>query len=260
MVAASRDVERARQGAVELQRAIDRGELLAYFQPQIDLRTGRLVAMEALCRWRHPVRGMVAPDEFIPLAEQTGLIGAIDRVVLEQAALRAAEWHRMEHPVGLAFNVSPTELRPPFAASVLELVDALHLPPGSVTAEITETPELVETCEEHDTLVALIEGGVGVSIDDFGAGKTTVDQLVRIPFTEVKIDRTLLHDPSDAVDDLVAECVRLALTRSAIVVAEGVETAEDLERARRWGCHRAQGFYFSPAVAAEQLAPLLAIA
>ncbi|WP_164863448.1 EAL domain-containing protein [Agromyces sp. LHK192] len=247
-------------GTRELRRAVRRGELVPYFQPEYDLNSGRPVAVEALCRWQHPDRGMIMPDRFIPLAERAGLIGELGRVILEQSGRRLVEWRRKGVRVGLAVNVSPTELRPEFARAVLDLVRRLGLPRGTVTAEITETPALTDSCEEHEAMQALIDGGVGVSIDDFGAGFTSVEGLRNIPFTEVKIDRSLMRDDRPETDALVATCVEIAHGRDALVVAEGVETAEDLERARAWGCDRAQGFYFSPAVTAEELEPVLTMA
>lgn len=242
----------------ELRRAFTSGELTAYFQPLYDLKTGRVVELEALCRWKHPAHGLLLPDRFIQVAEQHGLISDIGRVMLEESGRRAAEWHRRGVHVGLAINVSPSELRLPFAEGVLARLAELDLPSGAVTVEITESPQMSQSCEEHETLQMLLDGGVGVAIDDFGAGHTSLESLRRLPFTEVKIDRSLMRDPGAAADELVAECVDIAHERSATVVAEGVETAEDLARALRWGCDRAQGFYFAPALPAEELEPLLA--
>ncbi|MRG59594.1 EAL domain-containing protein [Agromyces sp. CFH 90414] len=244
----------------ELRRAVDRGELVAYFQPEYDLASGRPVAFEALCRWLHPDRGVIMPDRFIPVAEVSGLLGDLGRAILDQSGRRAAEWHRRGLRMGIAVNISPSQLRPAFVEAMLKIVRRLDLPRWTVTAEITETPALQESCEEYQAMQSLIDGGVGVSIDDFGAGFTSVEGMRKIPFTEVKIDRSLMRDASPAADELVARCVELARERSAVVVAEGVETSADLERAKRWRCDRAQGYYYSPAVAAEDLEPLLASA
>lgn len=243
--------------AGELRRAFASGELTAFFQPLYDLKTGRVVALEALCRWKHPAHGLLLPDRFIQVAEHHGLIADLGRVMLEESGRRAAEWHRRGVHVGLSINVSPSELRPEFADEVLSRLAELGLPAGTVTVEITESPQLSESHEEHLTLQKLLEGGVGIAIDDFGAGHTSLTSITRVPFTEVKIDRSLMQADSPGADELVAECVEIARQRSAIVVAEGVETAEHLERALRWGCDRAQGFYFAPALPAEELEPLL---
>ncbi|GAA2450161.1 EAL domain-containing protein [Agromyces soli] len=246
--------------AEELRRAVGRGELVAFFQPEYELATGQPVVVEALCRWLHPVRGLVLPDRFIPVAERTGLIGDLSRAMLEQAGRRVAEWHRHGRHVGLAVNVSPTQLRPDFAATVLEFVRELALPAGTVTAEITETPALTESCEELEALQMLIDGGIGVSVDDFGAGFTSIEALRRMPLTEVKIDRSLMRDHAPEADALARAAVEVAHERGAVVVAEGIETAEDLDRARRWGCDRGQGFYYSPALPAAEAERLLSVA
>ncbi len=231
---------------------------MPYFQPQYDFASGQPVVFEALSRWMHPDRGLVMPDRFIDVAERTGLIAELGRTILEQAGRRVAEWHRRGRRIGLAVNVSPSQLRPEFASTMVEFVRALGLPDRTVTAEITETPALSETCEEVETMQALIDGGVGVSVDDFGAGFTSIEALRRMPFTEVKIDRSLMRNSTPGADALALEAVGVARSRHAIVVAEGIETAQDLDRARAWGCDRGQGFFFSPAVPADEVERLLA--
>jgi EAL domain-containing protein (putative c-di-GMP-specific phosphodiesterase class I) len=244
----------------ELRRAFTSGELTAFFQPLYDLKTRRVVALEALCRWKHPSHGLLLPDRFIEAAEQHGLIADLGRVMLEDSGRRAAEWHRRGLHVGLSINVSPTELRIEFAETMLERLDALGLPAKYVTVEITESPQFRESCEELRAVEALLDGGVGIAIDDFGAGHTSIESLRRLPFTEVKIDRSLMNDDRPATDELVAEAVEIARDHSAHVVAEGVETDEHFARALRWGCDRAQGFYFAPALPAEAIEPMLLVA
>ncbi|MFF2371718.1 EAL domain-containing protein [Agromyces sp. NPDC058110] len=248
----------AENSAEDLRRAVLRGELVPYFQPEYDLASGRPVVFEALSRWLHPDRGLVMPDRFIEVAERTGLIAELGRSILEQAGRLVVDWHRRGRRIGLAVNVSPSQLRPEFASTMVEFVRELGLPARTVTAEITETPALSETCEEIETLHALIAGGVGVSVDDFGAGFTSIEALGRMPFTEVKIDRSLMRTADPEHDALVLEAVEVARDRRAIVVAEGIETAKDLDRARSWGCDRGQGYFFSPAVPADEVERLLA--
>jgi len=243
--------------AGELRHAFTSGELTAYFQPLYDLKTRRVVALEALCRWNHPERGLLLPDRFIQVAEHHGLIADLGRVMLVESGRRAAEWHRRGLHVGLSLNVSPSELRESFAEEMLERLAELELPRGAVTVEIIESPRLQESCEERIALQTLLDGGVGVSIDDFGAGHTSLEILRRLPFTEVKIDRSLMQDDRPSADELVHECIEIARQHDACVVAEGVETEEHFRRALRWGCDRAQGFYFSPAVPADAVEPLL---
>ncbi len=244
--------------AGRLRRALATGELTAHFQPQYDLKTGRVVALEALCRWNDPDEGLLLPDRFIHLAEQHHLIADVGRVMLEESGRRVADWHRRGVAVGVSLNVSPSELDDDFPRRVLTRVRELGLPEGAVTIEVTESPAMRATDDEHRWLRALIDGGVGVSIDDFGAGHTSLELLRDVPFTEVKIDRLLLRDPRPAVDDLVARALDIARDRGARSVAEGIETEADLARVLAWGCERGQGFLFSPPLDAESLEPVLA--
>lgn len=246
--------------AGQLRHAFTAGELTAYFQPQYDLKTGRVVAVEALCRWLHPRHGLLLPGRFIDIAERYGLIADLGRYMLEESGRQVADWHRRGVSVGVSINVSPSELTPQFAATVLGRLRELDLPRGAVTVEVTESPAILYTDDEFATLNALIEGGVGVSIDDFGTGHTSLELVRRLPLTEVKIDMSLVHDASDRVDDLVRECLDIARAREACVVAEGIETQEHFDRAVAWGCDRAQGFYFSPPLPLAEIEPLLSSA
>jgi len=243
--------------AEQLRRAFRSRELTAFYQPQYDIKSGRVVALEALCRWQHPVQGLLLPDRFIDVAEQYGLISEVGRFMLDESGLRAADWHRRGLHVGVSINVSPSELVPEFAAAVLGKLHRLRLPTRAITLEITESPALSYSRDELSTLGALVDGGVGVSIDDFGTGHTSLDLVRRLPLTEVKIDKSLVHDATAPVDDLVERCLEIAHDRGATVVAEGIETREHLERAMHWGCDRAQGYYFSPPLPLEQVEPLL---
>jgi EAL domain-containing protein (putative c-di-GMP-specific phosphodiesterase class I) len=243
--------------AGRLRHAFIAGELTAYYQPQYDLATGRIVALEALCRWRHPAQGIVMPGRFIDVAERHGLIAKVGRFMLEESGRRAADWHRRGAHVGMAINASPSELNPEFAETLLLRLRDLGLPRRTITIEITESPEISYSRDEVYALEALIDGGVGVAIDDFGTGNTSLELVRRLPLTEVKIDKSLVHNPTRAIDDLVRQCVEVARERDAIVVAEGVETLEHFERAVHWQCTRAQGYYFAPPLPFEQLEPLL---
>lgn len=243
--------------AGQLKRAFHSGELTAYYQPQYDLMTMRVVSLEALCRWVHPERGVLLPGRFIDIAEQYGLISDVGRFMLDESGRRAADWHKRGLHVGISINVSPTELVPEFAAAVLGKLRTLDLPYRAMTVEVTESPEITYSRDERMTLAALIDGGVGVSVDDFGTGRTSLELVRRLPLTEVKIDKSLVHDDARAIDMLVRECIDIARERDADVVAEGVETREHLERAMHWGADRAQGYYFSPPLPVEEIEPLL---
>ncbi|HWH97672.1 MAG TPA: EAL domain-containing protein [Pseudolysinimonas sp.] len=243
--------------AGQLRHAFIAGELTAYYQPEYELASGRIVALEALCRWIHPAHGLLLPERFIDVAEQHGLISDVGRFMLDESGRRAAAWHRMGAHVGLSINVSPSELNPEFAATLLRRLGELELPYRTLTVEVTESPEILYSRSEIVALEALIDGGIGVSIDDFGTGQNSLDLVRRLPLTEVKIDKSLVQDPTSSVDELVRTCIEVARERDAIIVAEGVETHEQFERALRWECDRAQGFYFAPPMRIEDLEPLL---
>jgi len=245
------------QLAQELRHAVGAGELTVHYQPQHDLTSGRIVALEALCRWNHPQQGLLLPGRFIDLAEQYGLISDVDRFVREESGRRAVDWHRRGLHVGLAINVSPSELNGAFAEALLRRFTELELPEQALTVEVTESPEIDYTSDELLALEMLIEGGVGVSIDDFGTGRASLELVRRLPLTEVKIDKSLVQSPARAVDDAVRACIEIVRDRDAIVVAEGVESPSDHERAIRWGCDRAQGYYFSRPLPVEDVEPLL---
>lgn len=243
--------------AGQLRRAFVAGELTAYFQPQYDMKTGRVVAVEALCRWRHPQHGLLLPGRFIDIAEQYGLIADLGRYMLEESGRQVADWNKRGVSVGVSINVSPSELTPEFAAEVLRRLHELDLPRGAVTVEITESPAILYSDDEFTTLSALIDGGVGVSVDDFGSGNTSLELVRRLPLTEVKIDKSLVQDGGDEVDALVRRCLAIARERGATVVAEGIETPEHFQRAVAWGCDRAQGYFFSPPLPVALVEPLL---
>jgi EAL domain-containing protein (putative c-di-GMP-specific phosphodiesterase class I) len=243
--------------ARQLRHAFTAAELTAYYQPQYDLQSLDLVALEALCRWQHPQHGLLLPDRFIEIAERYGFIVEVGHFMLEESGHRVADWRRRGLHFGLSMNVSPTELSAEFAETVLRRLRDLELPDRALTIEITESPLVAYLRDKLDTLDALIDGGVGVSIDDFGVGNSSLDLVRRLPITEVKIDKSLMRDPDVAVDDLVRECVDVARSRGAVVVAEGIETEQHLERAKRWQCDRVQGFYFSPPLPLQQLEELL---
>ena len=243
--------------AGQLRHAFVSGQLTAYFQPQYDLKTGRVVAVEALCRWLHPERGLLLPERFIHVAEHHGLIAELGRHMLGQSGRQVADWHRRGVEVGVAINVSPSELVPEFAANALRHLRELGLPAGAMTVEVTESPAILYSAEEFATLDALIDGGVGVSVDDFGTGHTSLELVRRLPLTEIKIDKSLVQHPGADGDRLVRECLEVARQRGARVVAEGIETPAHFARAVEWGCERGQGYFFSPPLPVAQVEPLL---
>jgi EAL domain-containing protein (putative c-di-GMP-specific phosphodiesterase class I) len=250
--------------ADDLRLAVSSGLLTVAYQPLFDLSTDPRdhgpVAVEALCRWDHAVHGAIGPDLFIPLAESENIVSDIDDVVLSAAAAQVAEWQREGHDLSLSVNVSPTHVSPSFASVVVERADETGLRPGTLTVEVTETPspQLLPTVVE--ILPVLRSAGVGVSLDDFGGGDTTMAMLDQLPIDEIKIDRSLTQRRDAASEDAIAGVVTFAKRYGWRVVAEGIETMDDFERARRLGCDRGQGFLLGAPMSADRLGRLLSAA
>lgn len=229
--------------------AIERDELRAYFQPQVDLQTGRIVAAEALCRWEHPDWGFVSPEVFIPLAEEDDVILEIGRWMVDETCARSAEWLRHDLSVELAVNVSAMQLTTPEFFEYFEAaIAASGARPRSITIEITESRHIADAALTSRLLAPLLALGVGVSIDDFGTGFSSVQQLVALPATELKVDQTLVQSSAEQKRTLLGTVVELARSRHLRTVAEGIETAEQLTLVRELGFDRAQGYLISKAL------------
>jgi EAL domain-containing protein (putative c-di-GMP-specific phosphodiesterase class I) len=247
--------------ATELRAAVPAGGLSIEFQPLFDLdesgRPARPVAVEALCRWPHPRFGTISPVHFIPLAESHGIIADLGAAVLTRAGTQVAAWQRDGHDLGLSVNASPSEFSAAWVDTVAQRAADLGLAPGSLTIEITESP----APQLMPSVLAVLEraraAGLGLSIDDLGAGDTTTPMLDALPLTEVKIDRSLTQRSDAVADEAVAAVVEQARRNGWSVVAEGIETVDDLERARRRGCVRGQGFLLGRPMPAAELSALL---
>ncbi len=248
----------------ELRRAVDEGQLLMEFQPIVDLATGTVRSAEALVRWRHPRLGVLPPARFLPLAEETGLILAIDRWVIHQACQAAATWRPHAPEVTVAVNIAAAHLRrPDLIATVTGATAAAGLAPRALTLELTESA-LIEGSEAVlDRLHQLRELGVRIAIDDFGTGYSSLSYLHRIPATELKIDRSFVSrlDAGDPRAYATVEMVnRLAGAFDLAVVAEGVETGTQHAAVTAIGCLHGQGWrYGRPATLSELLAMLTPI-
>ncbi|MGY1690165.1 EAL domain-containing protein [Geodermatophilus sp. SYSU D01105] len=242
--------ERARQQLrleTALHGAIGRGEIVVHLQPQVDLASGRVVAVEALARWQHPTLGPVRPDVFIPLAEASGQIREIGEHVLYEACRTLAAWRADGSDLEVAVNVSAVQLTDPgFTGSVLRVLAETGLPARSLTLEVTESQVLTEVATRHGHLEQLRAHGVGISVDDFGTGYSSLAQLQRLPVTELKIDRSFTSELTEAAPSspLVAGIIGLAHGLGLRVVAEGVETCAQSEALRGMDCDRVQGHLF----------------
>jgi diguanylate cyclase (GGDEF)-like protein len=228
-----------------LHRAVERTELVLHYQPVKDLGTGAVVSMEALVRWQHPTLGIVAPTEFIPLAEETGLIVEIGRWVLTEACTQCAAWRADGYDtVDVAVNVSGRQLEDPdFAKDVERVLTATGLPASALSIEVTESVIVTEGSIGHEVLEELQRIGVSLAIDDFGIGYSSLSYLAKLPVHSLKVDRTFIAGLGTAQDSsIVAAMVELAHKLGLEVVAEGVETELELEQLREANCDEAQGF------------------
>lgn len=244
----------------DLAHALPRHEIEAWFQPQADVGSGRIIAGEALARWRHPIHGVLDPDLFIPAAQQHGLIDDLGIFMVDEAWRRAAEWNALGLPVQIAVNVSATQLETRRLTDHLaRLFDRYDLPSQTMTIEITETMQFADAADVADRLQVLRERGLGISIDDFGSGYSTPQRLEQLPATELKIDISLVQDESDEAYRELIDIVELAHRRGMRVVAEGVEDDEQRRRVEILRCHRAQGYLFGRPMPAKEFGELLAM-
>jgi diguanylate cyclase (GGDEF)-like protein len=235
--------------------ALAERELIVHYQPQYDLRRDRIAGAEALVRWQHPELGFLMPNEFLPLAEESGWIVSLGAWVLREACQQAAAWHERGHPgLRISVNVASRQLREPgFQNLVRAVLGECGLRPESLELEITES-SLVEDVEATELTFSVLKRlGVRLSIDDFGTGYSALSYLKRLPVDVLKIDRSFVCDvTSHPVNATITEAiVRLARGLGLTTVAEGVETPEQLLALGAYGCHRLQGFLFGRPVAPE---------
>ncbi|WP_229072244.1 bifunctional diguanylate cyclase/phosphodiesterase [Actinoplanes sp. DH11] len=240
----------------ELRQGVERGELVVFYQPKIDLGTRTPCGVEALVRWQHPVRGLLGPDAFIPLAEETGLIDLITAEVLDQALAQAARWAGAGHEMPVSVNIPARSLSDDaFPAAVGEALTRHGVRPDLLTLEITESAMIGDLLRAGEVLRELRAYGVHLSIDDFGTGYSSIAHLRDMPPHELKIDRSFVMKMCDNARDetIVRAVVELALNLHLRVVAEGVETEEALRMLAGLGCHEAQGYHISRPLPAAEL-------
>lgn len=243
-----------------LRRALDRKELLLHFQPQVDIHTGVIVGAEVLLRWKHPDLGMVSPGQFIPLAEETGLIVPIGQWVMEQTVMQNKAWLEAGvNVVKLAVNLSAQQFRSTLVDEVSGILGKHQFPHALLELEITESMVMRNANEVIEMLKALDILGVPMSLDDFGTGYSSLSYLKRFPIDKLKIDQSFVRGIPGDVDDIAITRAIIALGKSLglKVIAEGVETREQLNFLRHEGCDEIQGYLFSRPVAAEDFVEML---
>ena len=245
-----------------LRRAVERGELELHYQPKMALKDGRVVGMEALLRWHHPTLGMISPAQFIPIAEETGLIEEMGKWALEQACMQVRAWQQQGlPPVQMAVNLSPRQLDSfTLVETVAAVLESSGLPPSMLELEITESAMMKNTDHAIALMQKLRGMGVCLAIDDFGTGYSSLSYLTRFPLSTVKIDRSFIHDLSHSADAqaLVDGIIKLAHSLRMSVVAEGVETQAQLDYLAARSCDQIQGFWLCKPAPADETSSFLA--
>ena len=243
---------------VDLRKALLANEFELYYQPFIDLASGRVCGFEALVRWNHPERGLIAPDDFVPIAEEVGLIVPLGNWVLTQACREAAKWPSR---LTVAVNLSAVQFRyPTLSLSVAAALGTSGLDAARLELEITESVLLQDDRAVLDTLHEIRRLGVRVAMDDFGTGYSSLNYLRSFPFDKIKIDRSFIRELGTIEDSIaiVRAVVRLGSDFSITTVAEGVETRQQLAMLQSEGCVQAQGYLFSPPRPAMEIPAILA--
>ena len=247
--------------ASQLREAIERREFRLLYQPVLRLEGDRFAGAEALLRWQHPTRGLLAPDQFLDIAEESGLIVPIGAWVVQEACRELRRWqdaHTGLEPLGVAINLSARQLEADIVATVGEAIRANQLDPSCITLEITEGLISTDHSEAHETIRSLKELGIWLAIDDFGTGHSSLGRLRDFEFDELKIDRMFVSDINTGDTTLVATQVAMARGLGLNVVAEGVETPVELDYLRQVGCQQVQGFLIARPLPANDARALLA--
>ncbi len=244
-----------------LRKALDRKEFRVYFQPQVELSSGHIVGLEALARWYHPKRGLISPAEFIPAAEDTGLIVPIGTWILQEACSQVQTWHRQGGSlVRVSINLSARQLiQEDLVTLVGQTLRHTQLDPAFLEIEMTESLLMQDTDKTIHTLQALKALGIRLSIDDFGTGYSSLSYLKRFPIDTIKIDQSFVRDVTSNSDSkaIVKAIIGMAQALKLRVIAEGVEHEEQAALLRDEGCHECQGFLYSPALPAENMERVL---
>ncbi len=244
----------------ELRASLDNGGLQLVYQPKVEMGMRTVKSVEALARWTHPVLGVVSPAEFVPLAEQTGNMRRLTSWVLRAAIRQMEAWRKEGLEVDVAVNLSPADiLDEDLGDEVLSTLAAHGVPPTSLLLEITESAVMRDPDVAARNMQLLQVSGVRFAIDDFGTGYSSLSHLSRLPFDELKIDRSLLAHAHDRAEDatIVASTIELAHRMKLRVVAEGVETSENWNLLKKLGCDFAQGYLVSPPIPPNKIPPFI---
>ena len=245
----------------DLARGIAARELIVHYQPRISARDRRVLGVEGLVRWQHPTAGIVPPGAFIPLAEQAGLIDPLTTAVFDLALTDLATWRRAGLDIVVSLNATVDSLaRLDFANQLVEMASNHEVPLNRVVVEVTESRLTSHLDRVLETLARLRLNRVGVAIDDFGTGYSTMEQLRRIPFTELKVDRSFVRGAKDdkTTRTILESSVRLARQLGMTSVAEGVETTDDFDVVLQAGCDEVQGYLFAKPMPERQVRPWIA--
>jgi EAL domain-containing protein (putative c-di-GMP-specific phosphodiesterase class I) len=245
----------------KLRNALLSEEFSLYYQPQIDIKTNEIVSAEVLLRWNQPDLGMVPPEEFIPIAEETGMILELGEWVLNQACMQAKSWQIAGlKPIRIAVNLSSIQfMQRDLASTVAAVLEDNELSPKCLELEITESIIMRNINDTISTLSGLKEMGIKISVDDFGTGYSSLNYLKRLPLDTIKIDRAFIMDIPNNEDDMTITSAIIALAKNLglTVVAEGVESELHLEFLKQLACEKAQGFLISRPLPAEQMSEIL---
>ncbi|HEX3470241.1 MAG TPA: bifunctional diguanylate cyclase/phosphodiesterase, partial [Silvibacterium sp.] len=253
------------QMEADLEQAIHTGQLVLHYQPEIDMSTLTIVGFEALMRWQHPERGLVPPGEFIPLAEETGLILPLGDWGLTEACRQVAAWRALSkgqpQALRVSVNLSARQFgRPGLADVVAEILSKTAVPPEDLRLEVTESSLMSNPDAALETMQRLQTLGVGLHLDDFGTGYSSLNHLHRYPFDTLKIDRSFIQGIAEEKDsmEIVGTILDLARSFEMDVVAEGIETVGQVERLKSLGCRLGQGYYFARPMDPDMISAMLA--
>jgi len=249
------------QVETDLRHAVERNEFEVLYQPIVDLDSGQVSEFEALIRWRHPVHGLVAPDQFIGVAEETGLIIEIGAWIIGESCRQVAEWQRrFKLDLSVSVNLSAKQLmHPTLTTQIQEILSESDLDPSRLKLEVTESTVMEHSDRSLKVLSELDELGVALSTDDCGTGYSSLSYLQKFPFKRLKIDRSFIHvmDENAKSGAIVKTILMLGENLGIEVVAEGIETAAQLDKLRQLGCRTGQGYLFSRPVDCESIEAFL---